>query len=298
MKRIIICLLAAAIMVLCAACEQKNLNSENTVSDTNIDGVEETENGGNDNTNETVQMPQEFDGNKDNEGSAGGTTTLCTIHAHNTHAFTHSLIEYVGEEAFNQWVSGASMQPIDEGCRNPEYTIYGFIKHFNVPKHVFEEIYYTKCYNTYYYDVDLFYSDDEAGIQEFFLDKDTAEDVICKRVALDELKHGVYSKNYNLFVQKFGDISYEAVTLVDMVRELNVPRELLEDYASKTTTGRSYDYNFDLLYLDQGNNLQLSTEEFAEFERFNNMMLEASKDSYPVRAADAIICGVDDYRTE
>ena len=228
----------------------------------------------------------------------GGTRTLCTIHSRAAHSFTDALIKYVGEENFDEWIKDASMSPISDGCRNPEYTVYECIKYFNIPKEVFEEINLKECYNVFYYDVDILYSGDDNAVEEFFRDKDTAQKVIDKRLAFNEIKLRIYNKYLESFKDIFGDTLHTEVTLYDMVRELNVPRNLLEDYASKTTTGRSYAYLFDLLYLQPGESVKLKNGKTVTYDDFNAMLEEAKNDPYPVRAADAIICGVEDYRLQ
>lgn len=298
MKKIMVALMIVFAILVCVACEQINPNDSSILGNTDGSVGLSPNNNESDTIDTSNNSDVKYPDSENQAANGGASTSICDVHVRQAHEFTDGLIRYVGEDEFMEWIEDGEILNVTEGCRQPTHTIYEFIKFFDIPRNVFEEVYYTECYNLDYFDVDLFYSGDDEAVEMFLRDKETAEKILGKRFAFGELKYGVYVTYEKEFREKFGDISYHKVTFADMVRELSVPRELLEDYASKTTTGRSYDYNFDLLYLDQSDSLQLSTEEFSEFERFNSMMLEAAKDPYPVLAADAIICGVDDYCTE
>ena len=110
--------------------------------------------------------------------------TPCTEHVFSYHYITTSLLNYVGQSTFNEWIAENSE---DEYGRAQEWvSIQSFIEHFDVPREVFEEIINTCADNLMKADptedrekileengytdaqIDALYSGDQAKINEAF----------------------------------------------------------------------------------------------------------------------------------
>ena len=74
------------------------------------------------------------------------------IHFEHYHTFDGFLIDYVGEEAFLEWVIIAEKVNVIDECSSGDANIFEFIRHFNIPRKDFEGVYYEKgLYDSYYY---------------------------------------------------------------------------------------------------------------------------------------------------
>ena len=108
----------------------------------------------------------------------------CTEHVFSYHYITTSLLNYVGQSTFNEWIADTSE---DEYGRSQEWvSIQSFIEHFDIPREVFEEIINTCADNLMKADptedrekileengytdaqIDALYSGDQAKINEAF----------------------------------------------------------------------------------------------------------------------------------
>ncbi len=101
---------------------------------------------------------------------ASGGTSPCYVHCVLYHGFPWEWMEYVGVEAFEQWISDTDTgeRPDSGGCPYPDQNVYTFIHDFNYPKDVFIEQYNTCIWVEYGYNVDLLYGDDPQAAESYY----------------------------------------------------------------------------------------------------------------------------------
>ncbi len=103
---------------------------------------------------------------------AGGITEC--EHTPDYHSIDSELIDYIGQEKFNEWYIAAAGS-IYTDIFFEDINIVRFIRDNEIPKEIFTSVYYdTSSYYYYDYDVDLIYSDDDKAIEDYFTDKETS----------------------------------------------------------------------------------------------------------------------------
>ena len=129
MKNVALILLASLLSLgMMASCEStSNTSSDNTdVSST----MENTE------SSESSKIQEDISSETQDENNAtGGTADACTLHAWNYHSIIGELINYVGSEAFENWLDTVSGE---------EMNIVRFVNDFQIDSATFDEI---VCYD-------------------------------------------------------------------------------------------------------------------------------------------------------
>ncbi len=149
-----------------------------------------------------------------------GRYDMCSVHHTDYHAYSGEVIKYIdeihGEGTFSAWVENLPDLPWDY-VRNKcpfDRNIVDCLQQFEVPKEVFEEMYYTGMYYIYRYDPDILYSDDERLIEDYF--------TIDNRYYVD------LEKEIRTCIWKLKIKLYRRLETID------IPAEIKEKYASFT----------------------------------------------------------------
>lgn len=159
-KILIIILLSAVFL---SGCSVKTVTSDTNQED-KIEFV----------TNEAGEFaaaPAETDYSKNEAvaAEAAGTSDLardnsdyCYVHSHSYHGVPGEFIDYVGQEAFNQYRETRTFFNVEKGetCTST-YTFPDFLSYFNITKEEFCKIYNNSpCWYSAIHDADILYSGD------------------------------------------------------------------------------------------------------------------------------------------
>lgn len=276
MKRIISLLTLVFCISLLFSCSHTYTPDE-THSDSTATSVEIT-------TDVTSNMETPTD-TSDEDKPMGG-TQICLIHGHEWHAFPSVLTEYIGDEAFMEWFDSNKYINTKTECAYPDGSLYEVVREFNIPKEIFEELYYGEggCYYTYVWNIDLIYSDDEKAADEYYRDKDRLSILASKKCSFGVMKGVLINDNIEKYKDEFKtDRLTTRVSLHEIVILLDLPEEKLRTYDRSSDfekkNGLVYDYDYSAIYNEDGSIKPLD-ESLSGIEQ------------------DALFCGIDDIYLE
>ena len=259
--------------------EPEKLPSESSDSQVNLPTVDDQQD-----NSETLPT-------RDPEQSGMCENKFCTVHCITYHSVPGILIDMIGEDAFYEWVT--PLESVDTsgqvGDCPASWNICDVIEHFQISREDLEELYFTSSwlYCSDIWDFDLLYGDDERAADQFYRNVDELREISAKREALLYMKEDIYLDYQKEWEENFGTFSLASlqVSMVEIVRTFDIPRERLERYAEVNVVPdyTSYDYDFDLIYGQSA-----GIQSISQYEA----------DPYPVLACDAAFCGIDDYRLE
>ena len=285
-KAIMIMTILSILIISMSSCQKREIPKQEQMDPTETDII--TTEKAKETTAETE--PLETETPTEGKTGMGGTSGMCTVHVQDYHGFPFSLIDYVGEEAFYDWIDCTADQVEVNGCPSSKRTIYNFIHYFNIPREKAEELYISDStiYCNLVMDFDLLYSDDAQAVDLYYRNKVELDQIAEKRRAFQHIKFAIFVKNESKWEDYFDTESPTPQTsMADIVKAFNVPRETLESYgaASADPGGTTYDYNYDAIYNADGSIRGTGVTLF-------------STDPEPALAADAAFCGIDDYYLE
>ena len=209
----------------------------------------------------------------DSEPKVNGGPELCTIHSIDFHSFTGKMIEYVGEERFNEWLDSCDGKLSGiEGCLYYA-NISRFIKYFNIPRNVFEELYYgTMDFYFSDYNVGILYGSDEETISQYYASYSDRKEERDKYSSLGEIKIAIFenamaSKNIKMkeFIEMYCeyltptviDMNITGWSIADFVKATGIEKDELQaviktaivrEYPGMTVVLDCFDFDYDLLY--------------------------------------------------
>lgn len=211
---------------------------------------------------------QESASEVNDEPQPTGGVNLCEIHSIDFHTFTGEMIEYVGEDRFNEWFENCSGKNSEiDGCIHYA-NIYRFIEYFEFPKEVFEELYYGTI--TFYfsdYNVDLLYSADASTVSQYYMSYAEREEEREKYSSLGEIKLGIMEyammsteENIKGFYETYcKDRSIVEWSIADFVRTTGIKKNDLQaligditvrEYPGMTIVLECFDFDYDIVYSD------------------------------------------------
>lgn len=164
-----------------------------------------------------------------------GGYTKCAIHTESYHSINFVFADYVGLENYNKWTASLGDYHVAKNASDVcsiKWNIVDLIKHFDISKEDFSEIYYNNsCYYHKIYDLDILYCGDEKTIDKYFRNVDYSEsekawrssEYEFKRILLDiidteDLKNGITP----------GDVNIRQVSIVELVNKSGISREEAE----------------------------------------------------------------------
>lgn len=110
------------------------------------------------------------------------------------HGFPVEIHDLVTDEQFDKWMEIAykyNEEHAPPECKYMYYNVYEMIKYFKIPRDTLEQLY--ECTNTYYlhdYNIDLFYSGDDAAVYEYYANGGNKE-LMEHRVKILEIKYSI-----------------------------------------------------------------------------------------------------------
>jgi len=187
---------------------------------------------------------------------------LCEVHGFDYHSYDGELIDYVGNDAFMDWVNANSARPGENGCPW-DANIYRFIHDFGIPQAVFEDKLYRWGFWNSDYPVDLLYGADAETVDAYYRDYAAREAYLEKKVSHMEIRFGLLdlakdTAKYRPFYEKYVvDSRVQPFSVADFVRVTGIAKEdlraLLEswitvEYPGHTKVRNCFPWDFDLLY--------------------------------------------------
>ena len=227
----------------------------------------------------------------DDISNASGNLNLGEIHSIDFHTFTGEMIEYVGEERFNEWFENCDGKDSGiEGCIHYA-NICRFIEYFDFPKEAFEEAYYgTVVFYFSDYDIDLLYESDESTVSQYYISYADRAEEREKYSSLGEIKFGIAEHamlSHDVRMQVFFKLYCEEHnitewSIADFIRTTGIEKNDLEtlikditvrEYPGKTVVLNCFDFDYDALY-GIAQEMSVSTEEtFSIIDKHNEDMV-------------------------
>ena len=166
------------------------------------------------------------------------------------HDLLYDYVEYVGRENFDKWLEEAFK--ISESINSPDCkfsycNIYNFIKDFNIPREVFEDIYNKSV--AYYlrdYNIDILYCGDINKIEEYYRTGETRQEEMTKRsneysdkssfISYVEKTYGETA--YEIWVQSKKNYQKDIPTVLqwsipEIINKFNIPDEFVIEVLSE-----------------------------------------------------------------
>ena len=219
------------------------------------------------------------------EKAVGG-TKICEVHNNTFHYFPQfAIIEYVGQEEFDEWARSTGNVHEADGCPYSDNTLYRCIRHFDIPREVLESAYLSEptVYYNCVWNFDVLYSEDESAADQYYRNREKLDEVIKKRQGVIVVKSKLMAEKQEEWNEKYDAKKAPGVSesVIELAKNLEVPREMLERIAdeAKVALGTSYDYDFDAIYDENGN------------------VRDYDKSKAPLEL-DAEFCGIGDIYTE
>lgn len=187
---------------------------------------------------------------------------LCEVHSIDYHSYDGELIDYVGNDAFMDWVRKTEPVPGPDGCLCSG-NIYRFIHEFGIPQEVFEDKLYRWGFWNSDYPVELLYGADAETADAYYRDYAAREAYLEKKVSHMEIRFGLLdlakdTAEYRPFYEKYVvDSRIQPFSVADFVRVTGIPKEdlrsLMEswitvEYPGHTKVRNCFPWDFDLLY--------------------------------------------------
>lgn len=187
---------------------------------------------------------------------------LCEVHSIDYHSYDGELIDYVGNDAFMDWVNANDSVPGENGCPFGG-NIYRFIHEFGIPQEVFEDKLYRWGFWNSDYPVDLLYGADAEAVDAYYRNFADREDYLKKKVSHMEIRFGLLdlaedTAKYRPFYEKYVvDSRIQPFSVADFVRVTGIAKEDLRshmeswitvEYPGHTKVRNCFPWDFDLLY--------------------------------------------------
>lgn len=276
------------------SCTRTDIHENDTAIGNKIDDILISEK----EVDETYEITEESDlrqsstAEGDNESKATGGANLCEVHSIDFHTFTGEMIEYVGEDRFNDWFESCSGKDSGiEGCIHYA-NIYRFIEYFDFPKEVFEKLYYgTIAFYFSDYDVDLLYGTNESTVSQYYMSYAEREEEREKYSSLGEIKIGIVEyammsddeKMKEFFDMYCADKTIVEWSIADFVKTTTVSEQELQaiignitvrEYPGMTIVLDCFDFDYDALYDDSSELMTArTTEEPSVIEKHNEDLM-------------------------
>ncbi len=241
MKKIIILIILTTLLV---SCSEKNALFDNITDTDFVNPIESKD-------------PHDIETNTiSNELESGG-YTKCVIHNESYHFIDMVFVNYVGVEAYNEWIASLDDYDIaistDDVCTS-EWNIVDMIKYFNIDKENFFILYNNNpCYYYTIYDIDILYGGDDKKIEEFFKNYDYNDFEYAWRTSEYEFKlilqEIIDTVNLNNGVTP-GDVNLRQTNIANLINKSGISREnavnILNNINIKYDSNLNYD--FDKIY--------------------------------------------------
>ncbi|MCR5263077.1 MAG: hypothetical protein K6D94_04330 [Clostridiales bacterium] len=216
--------------------------------------------------------------------AVGGGENTC-IHAgvfnDSFHTFDLSLIELVGGEQFDEWISENTGKPskwfTSDECRAGPINIYEFIKHFDIDRETFEKLYYhSDSLYSKDYNIDLLYGDDEQAVYEYYSHGGNYAEMMYRRVdhsIKGRLIQYIGVERYNEWMSAGNRENYIEWSIAEMIYVFDIQRESFEDIVCAEIERINNDIERlpKFGHMDENGNLVIETEGIETY----NVMLEA-----------------------
>lgn len=188
--------------------------------------------------------------------------TLCEVHGFDYHSYSGELIDYVGNDAFMDWIEANDSPPGRDGCPFGG-NVYRFIHEFDIPRAVFEDRLYRWGFWNTDYPVDLLYGADAEAVDAYYRDYEAREDWLEKKVSHMEIRLNLLdlaedTEAYRPFYDKYVvDNRIQPYSVADFVRVTGIGKEDLRalltswitvEYPGYTKVRNCFGWDFDLLY--------------------------------------------------
>lgn len=183
--RLAFTLVLCAIMICCVGCGQSTSEFPSLLSVTTVPSTTEFDQ----NISTTSDVPPKttsIESYNDVANVGGATSCIHTLIYGDTeldnsyHSIDSVLIEYVGEDSFVAWITEkeANKSSLDV-CPFNHINIVKFVEDFEIPRQVFEDLYYNFLYLQYDYDIDAIYNGTVAA--ENYYTSDRLQTVLEKK---------------------------------------------------------------------------------------------------------------------
>jgi len=182
----------------------------------------------------------------------GGDINPCSIHFHTYHIIPGVLIDYVGQDAVNNWAESAKKNRDEDTRCWSDFTIKEFIDDFDIPREAWENSVSLSNYPGL--DFDILYCGTTEEISDHFKN--------IEAITIEETKGKHYSqlKSYffdNYHKEAFGDEVLFVKSIPEYVQSCDINREELEDLTKDIVSNGfdhnvKFEYNFDLIYNADG----------------------------------------------
>ena len=187
---------------------------------------------------------------------------LCEVHGFDYHSFDGELIDYVGNDAFMDWIEANDSVPGENGCPYGG-NIYRFLHEFGIPQAVFENQLYSWSFWQTDCPVELLYGSDAETVDRYYRDFAEREDYLEKKISHMEIRHNLFwlaeeTEAYRPFYEKYlVENRVQPYSIADFVRVTGIAKEELQalmeswktvEYPGYTKVRNCFRWDFDLLY--------------------------------------------------
>lgn len=236
----------------------------------------------------SVSSPEHSDTTAQNSPLGG--SNPCAVHNHiKYHSFPSCIVEHVGQDAFNEWLSSLEEPEITDPstqCVSPDFSIYNFVKYFNIPREDLEQIYFSNT-DAYYYavwNIDLIYSGTEKEYDEYFTLPNDLDIVSTRRGFVRTIKFNIKREYAEQWEAAYGKpIVVPNISIHELAYRFGITeaelRELSQVGSDYIKAGLVYDYDYSAIYNEDGSIKPLD-ESLSGIEQ------------------DALFCGIDDIYLE
>ena len=190
----------------------------------------------------------------------------CFVHLPDYHSSSYNYANYVGADKFDEWLDETGKENYSktgqvilyDGCPYTKCNIYEFIKHFNLSKEEFHDLwYYSSDYYIRDHNPDILFSGDIELIEEYYRqDRNEHEQMMyirqSERSFLWDLRTLYYDDPvHSEAFREVYDLGYNRFTIPDLIYSADLPRDEVEEVYEirhKNSPYGCYDYDFEMIY--------------------------------------------------
>ncbi len=160
----------------------------------------------------------------------------CPVHSIDYHAFDDALIQYVGSDAFDEWLHIQEEKGSNDDCLFG-YGFPDFIKDFQISEDTYYSLFEdTISYYMYDHPTELLFHGTEDEIEAYYRDLENNRLRLAKKQCIFELKEALVRNSGNK-IDNLRDVSIEELylasslsenELADIIKSINAPKQYVQ----------------------------------------------------------------------
>ena len=232
------------------------------------------------NRNESAKIPETTvtvtDPAQTGDPVGGGESSMCKVHPEDYHSIPGMLIEYVGQEKFDEWCENYKGLKGEDGCLW-YISLKNFVKDFDIPYDVF--VVKSNLSVRPSVDAELLYFGTDEEIEEHFRDLEKFTKDHIKTEHLSKLRK-MLEKDFAEKLTEFADrearfsipelVVYGGITKDELIKAIEEVSDNIYDKFGEVCT---FDYDIDGLYVDGDAKLYetFAKDDESDFDRYSRL---------------------------